>query len=275
MARAFSLAVWNVEHFRDGDGVRVARVVDFLHDEVPMVPEVFAIFEVEGKEVYRELMKKFPDHRFHQSEGMQLQEILVGVHKDFPSFVTQRIEFKSQNDDLRPGLLLSLVVDGETYTVLFLHVKSGDTPYALGLRFDMMERCFDLRKALDQAAQGTGTSHFLVVGDFNTMGGYAYPYMDTQKRVTAEDEIERLATTARRRHMKLLTKDEPVTFSNDPTEPGSDLDHVVASDHLQFKQFNGRDVTVLGWPKQPSGEQLQWITDYSDHAVLYLEVQRI
>ena len=45
MARLFSLASWNVEHFK-GDPTRVRRVVDYLKG---LEPDVFALLEVEGK----------------------------------------------------------------------------------------------------------------------------------------------------------------------------------------------------------------------------------
>ena len=65
MAKAFSLASWNVEHFRNPDS-RVDRVVDFLVDLGP--PDVFALYEVEGKEVFDELVAKMPGYTFHITE---------------------------------------------------------------------------------------------------------------------------------------------------------------------------------------------------------------
>jgi hypothetical protein len=58
--------------------------------------------------------------------------------------------------------------------------------------------------------------------------------------------------------------------------PPSNLDQVVAADHLQFKSMGGAEVTVLGWPKEDSpSAQREWIDDYSDHGCLYLEVQKV
>jgi hypothetical protein len=68
MAKAFSLASWNVEHFRSPDS-RVGRVVDFLVDLGP--PDVFALYEVEGKEVFDALVTKMPGYTFHITEGPQ------------------------------------------------------------------------------------------------------------------------------------------------------------------------------------------------------------
>lgn len=54
MAKADSLASWNVEYFRNPDS-RVDRVVDFLVDLGPL--DVFALYEVEGKEVFDALLR--------------------------------------------------------------------------------------------------------------------------------------------------------------------------------------------------------------------------
>ena len=98
MPKVFSVASWNVEHFT-GDTktskARVKRVAEFISgkDGGPAsVPEVFALYEVEGKDVYKEFMKTFPDHRFHLTEGKQTQEIFVGVHKNLQTFSTQRLD---------------------------------------------------------------------------------------------------------------------------------------------------------------------------------------
>ena len=54
MAKAFSVASWNVEHLGDkGPAARIARVIDFLNAQKP---DVLAVYEVEGKDVWRELM---------------------------------------------------------------------------------------------------------------------------------------------------------------------------------------------------------------------------
>jgi len=78
--------------------------------------------------------------------------------------------------------------------------------------------------------------------------------------------------------MRSLTKDEPAPGGVDqtPVIPPSNLDQVVAADHLQFKTINDTDVTVLGWPKEGSPtSQGEWIKDHSDHGCLYFEVQKV
>jgi exonuclease III len=121
MPKAFSLASWNVEHFRD-DPQRIKRVVQFLRDQDP---DIFALYEVEGKEVYGQFMVQMASYQFHITEGPQVQEILVGVKKGFSSFFTQKVAFKSGVSMLRPGALLSVHLNGEDYTILFLHTKSS------------------------------------------------------------------------------------------------------------------------------------------------------
>lgn len=120
MARAFSVASWNVEHFKDGDPARIGRVVGFLSQ---VDPDVFAIYEVEGKEVFGALTTRMPGYTFHITEGDQTQEILVGVRQTLTAFVTQRTEFKSGVFRLRPGMLVTITVDGQNYPVLFLHTN--------------------------------------------------------------------------------------------------------------------------------------------------------
>src|SRR4249919_359003 len=107
VTKAFSLASWNVEHFKNPDS-RVDRVVDFLAN---LTPDVFALYEVEGKEVFDALVTKMPSYSFHITEGQEVQEILVGVASNLTSFFTQKLEFKSGMQFLRPGALLTLTID--------------------------------------------------------------------------------------------------------------------------------------------------------------------
>ena len=94
MSKIFSFASWNVEHFM-GKQERVERIVDLLKSKEP---DVFAIFEVQGKDVFKDLMEKMPEHSFSITENniQNDMEILVGIRKSIQSFVTQREEFKSK-----------------------------------------------------------------------------------------------------------------------------------------------------------------------------------
>ena len=117
MAKAFSLVSWNVEHFKKEDD-RVARVVDLVNAQRP---DVFALYEVEGKVVFDALTRRMPGYTFHITEGEAVQEILVGVRSNMTAFFTQRLAFKSRVSSLRPGALLTLTVASKHYPILFLH----------------------------------------------------------------------------------------------------------------------------------------------------------
>jgi len=270
MAKAFSLASWNVEHFQNAAS-RVDRVVSFLTN-LPSL-DVFALYEVEGAEVFGELVSRMPGYTFHITEGPQAQEILVGVKPELTAFFTQKLEFKAGLQFLRPGALLTVTIDSKHYPILFLHTKSGTEPLGLGLRDDMFRRAIEFKPVLDKAAGGT--ANYMFLGDLNTMG-MAYTYL-RDRDIEAVQEIEKLSTFSDRRGMRMLTKDEPATWWNGGTSlPPSDLDQVVAASHMTFKSFSGADVEVRGWPKEPTpASKLAWIKAHSDHGCLYLEVQKV
>jgi endonuclease/exonuclease/phosphatase family metal-dependent hydrolase len=273
LAKAFSVASWNVRHFKSGGTTsRVADVVAFVKQQNP---DVVALYEVEGKEVFSEVTAKLPTYSFHITEGPQVQEILLGVAPTRTAFFTQRTEFNAGVSLLRPGALLTVTVAGKDYPMLFLHTKSGDDPRGLGLRDDMLVRAFDFRRALDKAAPG-GAANYLFMGDLNTMGmEYAFVH---DRDIDASKELLKLELQAKARKMRMLTKDQPHTWSagSGSSLPDSNLDHVVAADHLQFKSINAAEVTVRGWPEQQTQQQRDaWIKKYSDHALLYFEVQKV
>ena len=56
MTKLFSLASWNVEHFK-GQPERVGRVALLLKSRDP---DVFALLEVEGKAVFQEPVTRMP-----------------------------------------------------------------------------------------------------------------------------------------------------------------------------------------------------------------------
>jgi exonuclease III len=269
MAKAFSIASWNVEHFK-GDPARVQRVVKFLKDQNP---DVFALYEVEGATVFQSLVTLMPGYTFHITEGPQVQEILLGVRSNLTAFFTQKVEFKDGSSALRPGALLTITIGSENYPVLFLHTKSGNDPKGLGLRDDMLVRAVDFRKVLDKAPPSKGKANYIFMGDLNTMG-MIYHYV-SGKNLTTDNELTKLSQQAKRRKMRLLTKDHPETWSNGPGSSiaDSNLDHVVAADHLQFRDFGGAEVSVRGWPAEDTpAKQGNWIKNYSDHALMYMEV---
>ena len=270
MAKAFSVLSWNVEHFENSPG-RVAEVVQLL---AQIKPDVFAIYEVEGKEVFSELVAKMPSYQFHITEGPQVQEILIGVRGGLTAFFTQKIEFRAGTTSMRPGALLTVTVSGANYPVLFLHLSSGPDPRGWGLRDDMLERAIKFYDVLKKSAGGQPVN-YLFLGDLNTMG---LEYFFKANNIAADIELKKLDQVAAKRGMRRLLKDKPFTWSNGSTSrmKPSNLDHVVAVNHLKFRQFNGADVKVLGWPAETTlALQDAWIKKFSDHGIMYFEVQRV
>ncbi|MBI5385806.1 MAG: endonuclease/exonuclease/phosphatase family protein [Verrucomicrobia bacterium] len=269
MAKLFSVASWNVEHF-DDDASRIGRVVKFLNDQNP---DVFALYEVEGKAVFAELTQQMPKYHFHITEGQQTQEILVGARGTLSAFFTQKLEFKEGNTFLRPGALLTVTVNGDSYPLLFLHTKSGNAPVGLGIRDDMLRRALDFRKTLNKASPN-GKANYIVLGDLNTMG-MKYPF---QKDIEAEVELKKLDADAKKRQMRRLGKTKPATWWNGPGSsiPPSNLDQIVAADHLKFKAFaGGAEADVRGWASLGTdAEKASWIKSYSDHSLLLFQVEK-
>jgi len=274
MAKLFSIASWNVEHFKE-DASRVGRVVQFLDDQKP---DLFALYEVEGATVWKTIMAKMPGYTFQITEGPQTQEILVGVKKTMTAFITQKIEFKSGTTHMRPGQLVTVDVGGEEYAILFLHVASGTNPRGMGLRDDMIERALEFRRVLDKAAGGAQKANYLFLGYLNSMG-LEYPF---KHNIPAVDEIKKWEKRASRKaiSMRRLDKTHPNSWSNgsESSIPPSNLDHVFAAKHLKFKFFKNEDgsdaeVDVRGWvEKKTAASRDKWIDDFSDHSLLYLEV---
>ena len=181
---------------------------------------------------------------------------------------------------LRPGALLTLSIDGNNYPLLFLHLKSLSVPKGFGLRDDMTERAIAFRKTLNRADKnmgGNGQANFLFLGDLNTMGmNLTY----SKKDISGVEEIDRLKKRLAPRSvaMKFLDKSHNVTYwpgSGSRYTP-SDLDHVVAADHLRFRDFGGVSVDVRGWVDESSDVKKDaWAKKFSDHALLYFEVQKV
>ena len=127
------------------------RVVQFLKAQRP---DILALYEVEGAEVFGELVSRMPSYTFHITEGPQTQEILVGVKGNLSAFFTQKGQFKAGNAYLRPGALLTVTVAGKRYSLLFLHTKSSAAPVDLGLRDDMFYKALKFQATLRKAAGG-------------------------------------------------------------------------------------------------------------------------
>ena len=281
MAKAFSVASWNVEHFQSqGTRTRVDDVVGFL---TAQKPDVLAVYEVEGADIWRDLVDRMRGYSFFITEGQNTQEILLGTSPSITAFVTQKIEFQSRDAYMRPGALMTVRLAGVDYTMLFLHLASQPDARGFGLRTDMVDRAFSFKQKVMEpvaARLGYAEPNFLFLGDLNSMGlDYVYGREPAPRaklrhlRASEEDEISRLHFEADRVGMRVLTKSRAETWRS--TRFRSNLDHVVAAKHLRFRQFGGAEVDVRGWPELATeAEQRDWITRYSDHALLYFEVQK-
>jgi len=277
MPKVFSAASWNIEHFKDDPtAVRVNRVVDFMKAQDP---DVFGIFEVEGATIFQALVDRMPNYTFQITEGVQTQEILVGVKKTLTAFITQKTEFRSGTTHMRPGQLVTVTKDGEGYALLFLHLASGSDPRGMGLRDDMLERAFDFRKVLDKASGGEGKARYMFLGDLNTMG-LEYPF---DRDIEAAIELKKWDKYGNRAkiQMRRLVKTHDASWFNGSTSslPPSNLDHVYASTNINFKAFvrpsdgGEANVSVRGWVDQTTAAKKDdWIKKFSDHSLLYFEV---
>jgi hypothetical protein len=276
MAKAFSVASWNVEHFKSDPG-RVGRVVGFMSAQQP---DIFGLYEVEGATIFGELVAQMPGYTFQITEGQQTQEILIGIRKGLTAFITQKTEFRSGTTHMRPGQLVTVVRNGINYSLLFLHLASGPDPRGMGLRDDMLLRAMEFRRDLDKAYGGPGQARYLFLGDLNTMG-FDYPF---GRGFDAAAELQKWDREARRSKyaMRRLVKTHPQSWSNGSTSAlaPADIDHVFASNNLAFKVFkrplDGADaqVALRGWVDAATPAAADaWIRDYSDHSLMYFEVQ--
>ena len=265
MAKKFSVVSWNIEHF----SLKTTHHDKIIAHLKALQPDIFALLEVEGKDVWRYMFDEFPEHSFFITEGEQTQEIMVGIHRQLKCFFTQRTEFKSGRTSLRPGSFLTVRIDGENYNLLFLHLKSMTHPEGFGLRDDMFQHAFRLKRVLEEVAGEGNRAKFIFMGDLNTMG-LDYPY---KRAIEASVEIKRLAGRARANGMRLLSKDHESTWTNG-RGLYSDLDGVVASKSITFQTWGGKHVKVIGWNQYPpeSAEFKEFVNKVSDHCALYCEV---
>jgi hypothetical protein len=268
---------WNIEHFKktrdDQTQQRIDRITTKIREEDP---DVFAIYEVEGKDIYETLVSTFPGYSFHITEGPQVQEILVGVRGSITAFFTQKVAFKSGVSVLRPGALLTLRINEVNYPILFLHLKSKNDPRSFGLRDDMISKAIKFKKTL---TQDNIPPNYLFIGDLNTMGmNYSF-----DRGIDVDNELKKSDNYASRYYkMRRLETTYLNTWSNGSGSsiPDSALDHCYAAEHLNFLQFSNKDnrpgtspVDVRGWADEQSpASRDDWIEKYSDHCYLYLEV---
>lgn len=147
-----------------------------------------------------------------------------------------------------------------------------------------VDRAFKFRKALaaqDKASGGNGQISCMFIGDLNSMG-LDYPF---DRKITSELELmkwDQTASRSRGNPMRRLPKIHELSWSNGTgsTIPDSNLDHVFATRNLTFKSFarpDGADaeVKVTGWVdfEDDPPKKDEWISEFSDHSLLYLELE--
>ncbi len=269
MAKVISFLSWNVENFHN-QASRVDRVVDLI---AAQNPDIFGIYEVKGAAVFNAMRQKLPGYIVTITESPGVPEILVGIRNTFSAFVTQKDELQSKVPSLRPGALATVEASGQTYCFLFLHLKSFPAPRDWGLRDDMFSHVASLKRTIDRATPG-GPSNFVALGDINTMGLSA-PYNNVTD-ITGDEELSFVDKRmgARITGMRRLSKTHEDTWWNgkDNWSPSA-LDHVYASNHLKFADFNGSEVNVVGWVnKNTKAQKKNWINKFSDDALLYGEI---
>lgn len=270
MAKVLSFLSWNLENFNN-DNTRVNRVVDAI---AAKNPDLFGIYEVKGAQVFAAMVSKMPGYTFTITESESVPEILIGVKSGLTGFVTQRDELNSKVPSLRPGALATITKNGKNYPFLFLHLKSFTAPRDWGLRDDMFQHVASLKRTLDKLPPAGEKANFVALGDLNTMG-----VSPAYNNVTDFDGAQELAFVENRMSaavngMRLLSKTHNETWWNGKDNwQTSDLDHVFAADHLNFRSFSGADIEVSGWVnKTTDNAKRGWIDKFSDHAMLYGEI---
>lgn len=274
---AYSLLVWNVQHYRHATPARTRRVAEIIAD---FDPDVFGLLEFEAKNAVRDLvMNNFTDYDFAMTDSKKAIEILVGWRRGLFEQVifTQRRKFQSGNVNLRPGGLLSFRQAGEQVfeNVLFLHTDSGKAVTDYENRQDMFGKMFRLKSALEGLPEQQGQSRLIALGDLNTMGRSRTDVLPTLRAATEIAELEADALAA---GMRMLTKSHDLTYRSAGGSLRGDLDHVIADDGLSFQTFSfvgSQDLFEVecdGWVNLPEPARTTFIADIADHAALYCEI---
>ena len=278
---SFSVCSWNVEFFgsrrpggtREQVAARLDDVFDFLA-QPDIQTDVFAIYEVNGSQIFQKVIQTFPDYSWEITEGPGTQQILVGFR--IPAFVTQRVEFsRGFTGPLRPGVLVTVPHQGQVYPMLFLHLKAADAAIDFGVRSYQHDKVRSLRKSLDAAAIAD-RANFIMAGDLNNVGmNLSFSGRD----ISIDEEIARLRNMYESRYddLVLLEKTADATFWNGPgsSDPPADIDHVVAAARVNLATLpHGQTVEVKGWPELATDEEKRaWIQRFSDHALLRFTIE--
>jgi len=275
---SFKFMSWNVKHFRGGTKSRVEKVDEHIGVEDP---DVFGIIEFQAKDVARQIVTNYyEEYDFGMTDSKMGLDFLIGWKRGkFEQVIyTQRRDFMVGNLNLRPGGLLSFREEENTAftNLLFLHTDAGRTKKDYDARQAMFEKVFSLKRAIEGLETQGGSARLIVLGDLNTMGREKTGSSPT---IPAATEIENLKQDAQAAGMRMLNKSHEKTWSNKIGSTKSNLDHVIASNDLQFREFyfvddpgNVFEIEVYGWNNLTGNERKTWITNISDHCALVGEV---
>ena len=276
---------WNIKEFgkrreistRAKKRARVRKISQLVREQAP---SMFGILEVESIDILYFMQDEFPNYDFGVTDGPRNnKEILVGWRRgefDQTAF-TQKRQFDLYNPYLRPGALLSVCRNGTWLNVLFLHTDSGTEARDFGNRYEMVDKIWSLRKAIDKKTPDK-PENLIVMGDLNTMGLH-FPYRrKAHYLVDGSMEIDALEQYANKNGMKVLQKSHDKTWASSSRNMISDLDHAVASDHLNFDDIahtaagDPVAVSVIGWVDKPPAQRAKFLDEISDHCALCLSV---
>lgn len=282
---AIKVFCWNIREFgkktktkTDAEiRARVERVANHVRAKDP---DIFGLLEVENIDIVDLMEHQFPSFDFAITDGPQnTKEIFVGWRRNtFTQAVfTQKRQFDVNNPFLRPGALLSVKRQSRWHSFLFLHTDSGTEARDFGNRYEMFEKIWKLRKALDKQV-GAFRERLVVLGDLNTMG-LLYPRRrKSDERVKGEEEIAALRTFTAGNKMVVLEKSQLATWRNKNGKKVSDLDHVMASNSLDFVTLGHRPdgtpfkVEVHGWNTLPKAKADEFWAELSDHSAVVCHV---
>ncbi|MFN0032271.1 MAG: endonuclease/exonuclease/phosphatase family protein [Flavobacteriales bacterium] len=271
---AYSVLCWNIEHFKTNTS-RTKVVADRIKTHNP---DVFTILETESLNTLEMMRQHFPSYNFHITDGKQSQEIMVAVRngKFTQTAFTQKREFDNGNPFLRPGALLTLSHNSQLYNLLFLHNDSGPDASAFGNRFEMIDKVSNMAKAIHKKKPD---ARVIVAGDLNTMGMGFPSQRKSDKRVTMQEEIAGVASLMADYNFSWASKQHDATWLSKPGGYDSNLDHVICSQTVVLKELGQRTdgsnyhIKVEGWVGLTLAQQKTYMEKYSDHCLLYWEVQ--
>ena len=185
-----------------------------------------------------------------------------------------------------PEALSPLYTTVTGITRCFCTWTAGQMDVDFANRQETFQRVWNLELALRAIPEMQGNANLIVLGDLNTMGDGS--------GTTGAEEIQWLVNTAPNHNMRVLTKEFDETwhqwgrgpFTNRrrlrqqdlPNALRSDLDHVIASNELQFSDLAQApndapaQVFVSGWQQVQGQERIDYLWDISDHCALYVQV---